>query len=562
MNGTVPRALSTGTPDPDVRPSISRPARPPSMSAPELPRPRERAHGVERRARKVLERDYERLRAATCSAVERKLSRLGARVDPADIDPAYNLAWQALYAKLASGDEVENPAGFLTQATFFRVVDEHRGRRGDRREDVDPATLAAPHRDIEDRLDDERRLRELAEGMRARLGERERRAAVLCYLHGYSRDEAADELGIRASRMQKVMDRASKVVRSVVEEVSGDEWCASQRSLITAYALGVLEQGGPRHVLARDHLRECSGCRARVLALRGIGAAVPPIVLPWAAVGLSATQVPAVLGGTAAVGGASVVGAGAAASVGGTATVATGGGSGFGGLLAGIGTQAGIITGAVASVAAVATAAAVLPGGGDRKASAAPTTTAPPVASAPPAATPAERRATVRTTRRALRSTGRDAGRALRAGGTGLRAVTDPAGPTSVAAAPADDPAPTATTDPTPPTTTDTDEATPSAPTTTTESPAPGTTEPTEPTVASPAEEPTPTAAADPGPAPTPTTSSPVLPALPTVTVGSDGVTLAVPIPGQGSGTVTLGGPSGLTVAVPPVVGLPGIKVP
>jgi DNA-directed RNA polymerase specialized sigma24 family protein len=537
------------------------------MSAPELPRPRERAHGVERRARKVLERDYERLRAATCSAVERKLARLGARVDPADIDPAYNLAWQALYAKLAAGDEVENPAGFLTQATFFRVVDEHRGRRGDRREDVDPATLAAPDRDIEDRLDDERRLRELAEGMRARLGERERRAAVLCYLHGYSRDEAADELGIRASRMQKVMDRASKVVRSVVEEVSGDEWCTSQRSLITAYALGVLEQGGPRHVLAREHLRECSGCRARVLALRGIGAAVPPIVLPWAAVGLSATQVPAVLGGTAAVGGASAVaGAGAAASAGGTATAAGGGGSGLGGLIAGVGTQAGLVVGTVASVAAVATAAAVLPGGGDRKASAAPTTTAPPVASAP-AATPAERHASARGTRRALRATGRDAGRALRAGGTGVLAAA-PSSPATVAAAPTGEPATTTTdADPataeTPPTTTG-----PSAPTTTDESPTTTATTPDdrEPAVEPPAAaEPTPTATTEPTPTTVPaptTTATSLLPTLPTVSAGPGGLSIAVPVPGQGTSTVTLGGPNGLAVVVPPTAGLPGIKLP
>jgi hypothetical protein len=128
---------------------------------------------------------------------------------------------------------------------LFRVVDEHRARRGDRRDDVDPATLAAPGLDLEGRLDDERRLRELAEGMRARLGERERRAAVLCYLHGFTRDEAADALGLRAARMQKVMGRAAKVVAGVVADVREDAWCPAKRSLITAYALGVLETGGP-----------------------------------------------------------------------------------------------------------------------------------------------------------------------------------------------------------------------------------------------------------------------------------------------------------------------------
>ena len=45
--------------------------------------------------------------------------------------------------------------------------------------------------------------------MRERLSERERQAAALCYLHGYSRPEAAEALGLAPKRMEKLMDGVS-----------------------------------------------------------------------------------------------------------------------------------------------------------------------------------------------------------------------------------------------------------------------------------------------------------------------------------------------------------------
>src|SRR5699024_2464840 len=141
----------------------------------------------------------------------------------------------------------------------------------------DPATLRAPGPDLDDRLDDHERLRAFREGLAQRLGERERRAAVLCYLHGYSRPEAAALLGVPPARMEKLMDRVSKVVRGIVADLREGTWCESQRSLITAYALGVLAPEGPRRELAEQHLDACPGCRSHVRRLRGMGAIVPPV---------------------------------------------------------------------------------------------------------------------------------------------------------------------------------------------------------------------------------------------------------------------------------------------
>lgn len=248
------------------------------------------------RARRALERDYAGLRTKTLQALTAKLRRTGIQMDPSDLEAAYNLAWHALYSKLSAGEQVENPGGFLVQAAYFRVVDEYRARHPDRHQDTDPERVGSTEGDLDARLDDAQLLRVFSQGLKARLNERECRAAVLCYLHGYSRGEAAQALDIAPARMEKIMDRVSKVVRGLVDDLRDGSWCEDQKSMMTAYALGVLELDGPRHRLAAEHLKTCSGCRAYVRRLRGLGAIVPPIALPWGVVGLGPFDVPGIVG--------------------------------------------------------------------------------------------------------------------------------------------------------------------------------------------------------------------------------------------------------------------------
>jgi DNA-directed RNA polymerase specialized sigma24 family protein len=304
----------------------------------------------ERRADRTIERDYTELRGPVLRALRGKLRARGVDVDPADLDGFYNQAWHALYEKLREGEAVENPTAFLTQVAFFRAIDDYRQLHVDRRAGDDalpPDGLdgLATEPDLASALDDTRSLQAFIEGMKDRLTPTECSAATLCYLHGMTRPEAAEALGVSPKRMQKIMDGVSKKVGVLTEEIQAGRWCESRTSLMKAYALGLLDPAGERHVLAAAHLRECSACRRYVLSLRGLGAIAPPVALPLVVVA-GAT------GGAAAGGGAGAAGGKGASRTGRNAAVA----------------------GAVAAVVAAAVLAAVLVTGGsddDRPAAAA-----------------------------------------------------------------------------------------------------------------------------------------------------------------------------------------------
>jgi len=293
---------------------------------------------------RVMEREYEQLRRPTVAAVRARLAGQRIRFDDTDLDAFYNQAWHGLYEQLVRGEQVENHAGFLVQAAYRRSIDELRRQHPDRQaDDVDP-DVTSQEVDLAQTLDDRRRLTGLMEGMRDRLSERECQAAALCYLHGYSRPEAAQALGLAPKRMEKLMDGVSQKIGGLVEEIDSGSWCESRSSLMKAYAFGVLDTEGERYQLARAHLSECSACRRYVRSLRGIGAIVPPVVLPLAA--LSALGI-----GGAAAGGAASSGSGSSAGGGGAgAGAGAGAGGGFGGFATGW---------VVAAVAGVAVAGSV-----------------------------------------------------------------------------------------------------------------------------------------------------------------------------------------------------------
>ena len=239
------------------------------------------------RAERLLERDFHALRGRVLGIVRARLRAAGASLDTADLEASYAAAWQGLYGAIVRGEQVANPAAWLALVTYRRAIEELRARHDS---DAEAPVQAALERDLDAELDDRARLRRLLEGMRCRLDLREREAAALCYLHGYSRAQAARRMGISETRMRKLMEGrgagqagvAAKVA-VLARAITAGEFCAQQDSLMRAFAFGVLDPEGERHRIALAHLRDCPACRRHVAALRGLAAALPPVLtLPGA----------------------------------------------------------------------------------------------------------------------------------------------------------------------------------------------------------------------------------------------------------------------------------------
>jgi DNA-directed RNA polymerase specialized sigma24 family protein len=242
------------------------------------------------RAQRLLERDFETLRSVVVGTVAARLRASGAPLDGAELDACYATAWQGLYAAALAGEEIANPRAWLVLVTYRRAIEELRTRR--RREEQLPAT-ASVELDLDGELDDRDRLRSLVHGMRGRLDLREREAAALCYLHGFSRGEAARRMGVSETRMRKLMEGSkgragvSAKIGELVETIREGAFCEQQGSLMRAFAFGVLDPDGERYRLAVMHRRDCPACRRYVASLRGAAAVLPPVLTlpPGAAVG-------------------------------------------------------------------------------------------------------------------------------------------------------------------------------------------------------------------------------------------------------------------------------------
>ena len=244
------------------------------------------------RAERLLREEFEGLRSRVLGGVASRLRLAGVRLDASDLDAAYSQAWQGLYAATLAGEEIANPAGWLALVTYRRAIDEHRARGrtdciplGAHAEPGSPA-WTGPHAvcDFDAELDDRTRLRQLFEGLRVRLSEREQQAATLCYLQGLSRAEAAVRMGISEARMRKLMEGrgagapgVAGKVGALVETIRAGAWCEEQGSLMRGLAYGVLDPDGERYALASIHREQCPACRAYVLSLRGLAAALPPM---------------------------------------------------------------------------------------------------------------------------------------------------------------------------------------------------------------------------------------------------------------------------------------------
>jgi RNA polymerase sigma factor (sigma-70 family) len=303
------------------------------------------------RAERLLREQFEALRAVVTGKVAARLRAAGVQLDARDLDACYAIAWHGLYAAVLDGQEIAGPVGWLALVTHRRAIDEHRARKRLELTSLDDAdghaASAAPRafvaaavargerRDLASELDDRMRLRQLLEALRARLSSREREAATLCYLHGFSRAEAAAQMGISETRMRKLMDghgrsRAgvSAKLGAFVQAIEAGRWCDEQGSLMRGFAYGILDPQGERYTLARAHQAGCPSCRAYVLSLRGLAAVLPPVpaMLHWAlGAGAGAGAGAAAAGaGVAAPGAAAGTGASAGLSASGAATAGAG----------------------------------------------------------------------------------------------------------------------------------------------------------------------------------------------------------------------------------------------
>ncbi len=298
------------------------------------------------RAERLLRNEFQGLRPAVLATVRARLRASHVSLDPGDLEDCYAQAWHGLYTTMLEGQsEITNPAGWLAVVTYRRAIDEYRARM----RACQGRELAGDDRwrgrDVVDELDDRERLRQLLEGLRARLGPRERQAAALCYLQGLSRADAAARMGISAKRMRKLMDGSrsgtpgvAAKVGQLLETIRAGSFCAEQSSLMRGLAFGILDPDGERYALARAHQRECPGCRAYVLSLRGLASVLPAPPLPLAlGAGVAAGA------GTTAAG--TSAGAGAASGVAGA-----GGAAGGGWLLAGGGLGAKLAVGCLLAV--------------------------------------------------------------------------------------------------------------------------------------------------------------------------------------------------------------------
>jgi len=265
------------------------------------------------RAERLLREEFDQLKSGVIAVVRGRLRTSGVRLDASDLEACYAQAWHGLYAALLDGQEIANPTGWLSVVTYRRAIEEHRARARADRASVEPQDSD----DLDAALDDRVVLRQLFEGLRGRLSERELQAAALCYLQGMSRSEAAARMGVSDTRMRKLMEGygagrpgVAGKVGALVETIRGGGWCEEQGSLMRGLAYGILDPEGERYRLATMHRRDCPACRAYVLSLRGLAALVPPVpaLMHWA-LGTGA-------GAAAGTGAVAAVGKGAAAGKG------------------------------------------------------------------------------------------------------------------------------------------------------------------------------------------------------------------------------------------------------
>lgn len=238
----------------------------------------------EQQAERAANEHYAELQSEVIGEVRHKLSARKMWLDQSDLEEAYCQAWQGVCVTIGRGTVVSNLTGLLIEIAWRRAVDLYREMHVGQQVDFELAEQGVCV-DLDEQLDDRIKLKRFIARARGRLNPRECEAVSLCYIHGYTRPEAAELLGLKGSQMQRLMDRATKKIGGIVGSIEargcgGEEWAA----LMKSYALGTIAEEHRDHLRAAAHVGECDACRRYVNALRGLTAILPP-VLPFGPAG-------------------------------------------------------------------------------------------------------------------------------------------------------------------------------------------------------------------------------------------------------------------------------------
>jgi DNA-directed RNA polymerase specialized sigma24 family protein len=237
-------------------------------------------------AEAVANANYEALKEVVLRSAGRRLFVCGVRLDRADLEAAYNLAWHGVCQAIERERHPENLTGLLVDITSKRAIDIYRQRNESMHAEGDLEGAVAGRDDLVERVDDQQKIELLVERLKDRLNDAQRKAVTLCILQGYTRPEAARILGVEEAAFGRVMDRAIKQIAAVVATIDtrgcGDgEWARALR----AFAVGAMNEDSPDFRRVAEHVRDCATCERYVMGLRGLAALLPPVAFPLARAG-------------------------------------------------------------------------------------------------------------------------------------------------------------------------------------------------------------------------------------------------------------------------------------
>lgn len=187
----------------------------------------------------------------------------------ADLEDVYQSAWLSI---VRTESEVAEPEKYLFEAVHSEGLMELRRRRRKPVESLEaeepsvPAALVASDPSPYERAETAE-LSRLTEEILGELSAQQRAIVKLRWGWGLSREEIAGLLGVTPRAVKREVECLGARLREQGEVIASGGWCERRRSLVTAYAIGLLSARRERR--AESHLRNCPGCRALVRELRG-----------------------------------------------------------------------------------------------------------------------------------------------------------------------------------------------------------------------------------------------------------------------------------------------------
>src|SRR4051812_47149751 len=212
---------------------------------------------------------YERLKPPVLRRARRWFPTLS---DP-DLEDAYQSAWLSV---VRTDSEVRDVEDYVYAAMRSQGLMELRRRRRRPVARLGESVESAGDDEWADPVDEmavspEERaetvvMADWARDLLEELSPRQRSVVVLRWGWGLSRREIGAALGISEKSVKRDLESAGRRLSEIVAELRGGRWCDRRRSVVTAYAFGLLSK--TRAARAEAHLRACPGCREFVQELR------------------------------------------------------------------------------------------------------------------------------------------------------------------------------------------------------------------------------------------------------------------------------------------------------